>query len=168
MKATDPNDLREELQTITNPMGSAAVAEFEKSELGVTMDELKTDDSNVAPAAQYEVISAEIIAAGDSLAKGMLDKLKADPEVQKALTADGLTVDYKAIATAPKNWESYDVLKPASEVRFTQVIDGNSGDWEKVTEPGDTSWAATRALEMRIDALEARLALYNTKASHKI
>lgn len=125
-----------------------------------------------------------------------LKELTNSPEVQKALESEGLTVDYEAIRNAASvnvkeelgkfldkaEWkEKNAIIRPLTEEEKAAVEGGTCAyddcAYDDCVESTDTdvdsdvdtdTMLIVHDLSERLAALEARIALFNGKASHKI
>ena len=111
-------------------------------ESGITFDE--------APVFSPELLKSKTIVQQSMSA---LKELTNNPEVQKALESEGLTVDYSRVQAILDD-----------EVTSTSGLIRPSTDNDVDTD----TMLIVHDLSERLAALEARIALYNTKAAHKI
>jgi hypothetical protein len=104
-----------------------------------------------------------------------LKELTNNPEVQKALESEGLTVDYGKVHEAYNATGELEatsgLIRPLTEEEKEAVEGGTCACTDCVEADNDVdtdTLLLVHDLSERLAALEERIALYNTKASHKI
>jgi phage pi2 protein 07 len=137
--------------------------------------ELPTDEINVVKA---EEVQKELVQQSISTLK----ELTNNPEVQKALESEGLTVDYAAINQTWNDGTGFanaaPLLKALAEKAEATVTEPETEEVvaractdcvEDADNDVDTdTMLIIHDLSERLTALEERIALFNTKSSHKI
>ena len=107
-----------------------------------------------------------------------LKELTNNPEVQKALESEGLTVDYGKVHVAFNANDEVismtDIIRPLTpEEADADAVEGGTCACTDCVESTDNdvdtdTMLIVHDLSERLAALEARIVLFNTKASHKI
>ena len=104
-----------------------------------------------------------------------LKELTNNPEVQKALESEGLTVDYgkvQAILNSDELTSASGLIRPLTPEE-TAAVEGGTCACTDCVESTDNdvdtdTMLIVHDLSERLAALEARIAAFNVKASHKI
>jgi hypothetical protein len=109
-----------------------------------------------------------------------LKELTNNPEVQKALESEGLTVDFSKVNQTWNDGTGFGVgletgatIRPLTDEEAEAVTSGGTCACTDCIEETDSdvdtdTMLIVHDLSERLAALEARIAEYNTKASHKI
>ena len=160
----------QEQQMVELPIDEINVEKAEEvtkaiEESGITFDE--------APVFSPELLKSKTIVQQSMSA---LKELTNNPEVQKALESEGLTVDYgkvQAILNADDEVISTSgIIRPLTPEEADAVEGGTCACTDCVESTDndvDTdTMLIVHDLSERLAALEARIALFNGKASHKI
>ena len=103
-----------------------------------------------------------------------LKELTNNPEVQKALESEGLTVDYSKVQAILDDevTSTSGLIRPLTPEE-ADAVEGGTCACNDCVESTDNdvdtdTMLIVHDLSERLAALEARIALYNTKAAHKI
>ena len=160
------------------------------------MVELPTDEINVEKAEEVTkaieesgitfdetpMFSPELLQSKTIVQQSMatLKELTNNPEVQKALEAEGLTVDFSKVNQTWNDGTGFGVgletgatIRPLTDEEAEAVTSGGTCACTDCVESTDTNvdtdtMLIVHDLSERLAALEARIAAFNVKASHKI
>ena len=138
-------------------------------ESGITIDE---------PPFTYPQDGSRVELRGKTLVQQSMSTLKEltnNPEVQKALESEGLTVDYstvQAILNADEVTSTSGMIRTLTPEE-ADAVEGGTCACNDCVESTDNdvdtdTMLIVHDLSERLAALEARIALFNTKAAHKI
>ena len=160
----------QEQQMVELPIDEINVEKAEEvtkaiEESGITFDE--------APVFSPELLKSKTIVQQSMSA---LKELTNNPEVQKALESEGLTVDYSKIQAILDDevTSTSGLIRPLTPEE-TDGVEGGICACNDCVESTDNdvdvdtdTMLIVHDLSERLAALEARIALYNRKAAHKI
>jgi hypothetical protein len=140
--------------------------------------ELPTDEINIEKAAEVDAA----IAYQRELVQQYISTLKEltnNPEVQKALEFEGLTVDFEKVNQTWNDGIGFDtgiddaIVRPLTEEEKVATEDAVACACTDCVEAADNdvdtdTMLIIHDLSERLTALEERIALFNVKSSHKI
>ena len=167
------------------PVTSAYASWQEQQMVELPIDEINVEKAEEVTKAIEEsgitfdetpVFSPELLQSKTVVQQSMsaLKELTNNPEVQKALESEGLTVDYSKVKAILDD----EVTSTSGMIRTltpeeADAVEGGTCACNDCVESTDNdvdtdTMLIVHDLSERLAALEARIALYNTKAAHKI